>query len=145
MASKVETLGEYLFCYCLENQGGTKGYITEKIFDCFFSGSVPVYLGPTNITDYIPSSCFVDFSNFRSIEACNNFSIHFRMMISKAIDLVPWNSWHRAIVGGSRVSTSRQILLRKYWRLKHHFQETVIGIQFTILRPAQPLAPWPLE
>ena len=49
-----------LIC-CIEK---IPGLITEKIFDCFAAGTVPIYLGAPNITDYIPRSCFVDFRQF---------------------------------------------------------------------------------
>ena len=35
-----------------------KGYITEKIFDSFFAGVVPIYWGAENITDYVPKSLY---------------------------------------------------------------------------------------
>ena len=63
VASKAETLGRYTFAICFENMI-LEGWITEKIFDCFFSGAVPVYLGAPDITDWIPSECFVDMRDF---------------------------------------------------------------------------------
>lgn len=57
--SKPETLGKYKFALCFENSI-LKGWITEKIFDCFFAGTVPVYWGPTDVTDYIPENTFID-------------------------------------------------------------------------------------
>ena len=56
------------FCFCYENVKGMKGYITEKIFDCFFSGCVPIYLGADNITEYIPEDCFIDRRKFDSMD-----------------------------------------------------------------------------
>ena len=44
--------------------GDIPGYISEKIFDCFFAGCVPVYLGASNITDFIPSDTFIDRRKF---------------------------------------------------------------------------------
>src|SRR5581483_963897 len=38
-ASKAQTLGNYKFAICFENSV-LKGWITEKIFDCFFAGTV---------------------------------------------------------------------------------------------------------
>jgi hypothetical protein len=52
------------FAICYENVRDIPGYITEKIFDCFFSGCVPVYWGASNITEYIPADCFVDRRQF---------------------------------------------------------------------------------
>jgi len=47
-------LKNYRFCICYENSRDLNGYITEKIFDCFVSGCVPIYWGAGNITDYVP-------------------------------------------------------------------------------------------
>ncbi len=53
------------FSICYEN-AVFPGYITEKIFDCFFAGCVPVYLGAPNITRYIPANAFIDRRQFPS-------------------------------------------------------------------------------
>ncbi len=57
--SKSETLGKYKFALCFENSI-LKGWITEKIFDCFFAGTVPVYWGAPDVTDCIPENAFID-------------------------------------------------------------------------------------
>jgi len=64
MTSKREILKRYKFSICYENARDIPGYITEKLFDCFFAGCVPVYLGAPNVTDYIPEDCFVDKRKF---------------------------------------------------------------------------------
>jgi alpha(1,3/1,4) fucosyltransferase len=62
-ASKAEVLGRYTFAICFENMI-LEGWITEKIFDCFFSGAVPIYLGAPDITDWMPAECFIDMRRF---------------------------------------------------------------------------------
>jgi hypothetical protein len=57
---KRDVLQHTRFSICYENVRDLPGYITEKIFDSFFSGCVPVYWGASNVTDYIPANCFVD-------------------------------------------------------------------------------------
>lgn len=57
------------FSICYENICDIPGYITEKIFDCFFSGCVPVYWGANNIRDYIPGDCFIDRRLFPDTQA----------------------------------------------------------------------------
>ncbi len=67
--SKAETLGGYQFAVCFENSI-LKGWITEKIFDCFFAGTVPIYWGAPDIEDYVPADCFIDmrrFSGYREL------------------------------------------------------------------------------
>lgn len=62
---KRDVLTRTRFSICYENVRDLPGYITEKIFDCFFSGCVPVYWGAGNITDHIPADCFIDRRQFR--------------------------------------------------------------------------------
>lgn len=64
---KLPVMSKYRFAICYEN-GVMNGYITEKIFDCFFSRCVPVYLGAPNISDYIPANTFIDRREFDSYE-----------------------------------------------------------------------------
>jgi len=66
--SKKETMSGYKFAICYENARDIPGYITEKIFDCFFAGCVPIYLGAPNITDYIPANTFIDKRNFKTYD-----------------------------------------------------------------------------
>ncbi len=66
--SKNEIYKKYKFAICYENTRDIPGYITEKIFDCFFAGCVPVYWGEPNITNRIPANTFIDRKNFKSYE-----------------------------------------------------------------------------
>jgi len=71
--SKHNTMRNYAFCICYENMHHINGYVSEKIFDAFKAGCVPVYWGATNITDFIPASCFIDKRNFESYETLYEF------------------------------------------------------------------------
>ena len=42
------------------------GYLTEKIFDCFYTGTIPIYLGAPDILDYVPGSAFIDCRKFKT-------------------------------------------------------------------------------
>jgi hypothetical protein len=66
--SKREVLIKYKFAICYENARDISDYITEKIFDCFFAGCVPVYWGAPNITKHIPADTFIDKRKFRTYE-----------------------------------------------------------------------------
>lgn len=65
--SKKETYQIYKFAICYENTS-FPGYITEKIFDCFFGSCIPVYLGAPNITKHIPSNTFIDKRKFKTYD-----------------------------------------------------------------------------
>jgi hypothetical protein len=62
---KYEVLGRYRFCLCYENME-LEGWITEKIFDCFFAGTVPIYWGAPDIEAHVPADCFIDRRRFAS-------------------------------------------------------------------------------
>ncbi|PWE21975.1 glycosyltransferase family 10 domain-containing protein [Aliarcobacter skirrowii] len=66
--SKKEVLEKYKFAICYENARDIPGYITEKIFDCFFAGCIPIYWGANNITEHIPKDCFIDKREFDTYE-----------------------------------------------------------------------------
>lgn len=70
---KSNVIKQYKFSYCLENCRDIPGYVTEKIFDCFHTGSVPIYLGANNITEYVPENCFIDFRDFSSFEEIHEY------------------------------------------------------------------------
>lgn len=76
---KVETkkivLQNYKFSICFENAKGYPGLITEKIFDCFAAGTVPIYYGAPNIQEYIPKACFIDFRDFTGYDELYSFLV----------------------------------------------------------------------
>jgi hypothetical protein len=65
---KKAILNNYKFSISLENSIGPTGYISEKIWDSFAAGTIPVYLGAPNVLDYIPANCFIDLRNFNGYE-----------------------------------------------------------------------------
>ena len=71
--NKLATLSQYKFCICYENATGYDGYMTEKLFDCFLAGTVPIYWGAPNITDWVPADCFVDQRRFASMSQLHEF------------------------------------------------------------------------
>jgi hypothetical protein len=63
---KSQVLGSTSFVFCLENSSET-GYVSEKIFDCFCAGSVPIYLGAPNIFEIVPKDTFILYEGIRSL------------------------------------------------------------------------------
>lgn len=70
--SKARTLARYKFAICFENSV-LKGWITEKIFDCFFAGTVPIYLGAPDIAEAVPREAFIDMREFRDFTEVRSF------------------------------------------------------------------------
>lgn len=69
---KEKKLREYKFVLCLENSI-FPGNITEKIFDCFFALSIPVYLGAPDINKYIPKNTFIDINDFKNLKELESY------------------------------------------------------------------------
>jgi hypothetical protein len=53
---------KYKFIICYENSYAP-GYITEKIFNCFFAQTIPIYKGSPIIEQYINPNAFIDARN----------------------------------------------------------------------------------
>ena len=62
---KRDVLNMYTFSFIIENVSQDY-WITEKIFDSFINGVIPIYLGCVNINDYIPSDCYINLNSFDS-------------------------------------------------------------------------------
>ena len=70
--SKSQTLGQYRFALCFENSR-LKGWMTEKLFDCFFAGTVPIYWGAPEVLDWVPKECFIDMRQFHDFAQLRSF------------------------------------------------------------------------
>jgi hypothetical protein len=70
---KADVLDRARFAICYENSRGSPGYLTEKIFDCFTSGCVPVYLGTTHAIPPIPPECYIDGDAFATPHEMQRF------------------------------------------------------------------------
>lgn len=61
---KIDVLSKYRFSICYENIRDCPNYITEKIWDSFFAGCIPIYWGASNIMSHVPANCFIDRRSF---------------------------------------------------------------------------------
>jgi hypothetical protein len=74
--NKSEVLKKYKFTLCYENMENIDGYITEKIFDCFYANTVPIYWGGNNILDYVPAECFINRKSFKNNEELRTYLVN---------------------------------------------------------------------
>ena len=72
---KKDAYHTHKFALALENTRDLCGYVTEKMLDCFECGIVPIYWGAKDIENYIPKECFIDYSQFKSIEELYQYLI----------------------------------------------------------------------
>lgn len=61
ISEKEEGLCDYMFSVVIEN-GFYESYFTEKILDCFATGTIPVYLGSPDIGKYFNADGIIDLS-----------------------------------------------------------------------------------
>ena len=61
IANKEEGLCDYMFSVVIEN-GVYESYYTEKILDCFATGTIPVYLGSPDIGEHFNSEGIIQLS-----------------------------------------------------------------------------------
>lgn len=70
---KAQAARPYRFIFCLENEFGMSGGVSEKIFDALILGKVPIYYGANDISFYVPNKCFIDYGSFSSLDECFNY------------------------------------------------------------------------
>ena len=66
--TKIQLMQGYTFALAMENTKGD-GYITEKIFDAYIAGAIPVYYGTEKIFRYMPRASMLYVEDFPSEEA----------------------------------------------------------------------------
>lgn len=57
---KIDGLKDYMFSIVIENSVESD-YFTEKLLDCFLSGTIPIYVGSKNTQDYFDSNGIIYF------------------------------------------------------------------------------------
>jgi len=63
--NKIKDGSNYHFQFCYENDSK---WISQKIFHCFMSGSIPIYLGYKNIKKSIPTNCYIEKNKYHSYD-----------------------------------------------------------------------------
>jgi alpha(1,3/1,4) fucosyltransferase len=73
VASKYEILKNYKFAICYENESDIKGLISEKIFDCFYARTIPIFWGASNVAEYFPKETFIDKREFKTYRTLDSY------------------------------------------------------------------------
>jgi hypothetical protein len=72
---KLDTISRYKFTIAFENAIAAD-YVTEKFYDPLITGSVPVYLGAPNVSDFAPGeNCFINTSEWNDPESLARYLI----------------------------------------------------------------------
>jgi len=68
LLQKIDGLRRYRYSIAIENTS-SPNYLTEKFSDCIISGTVPLYFGAPNVSDYFPADSFISLP-IDDIEEC---------------------------------------------------------------------------
>ena len=66
--SKANFQRQSKFTICFESTAH-EGFITEKITDAFFSDTIPIFFGSSNITEFFNKDAFINVSDYESLDA----------------------------------------------------------------------------
>ena len=102
----ISIYSKYKFVICFENSK-TDGYVTEKIFNVFLSGAIPIYDGAPNIADYVNLNSFLLFDKniLKKVELLMmNEEIYKNVVEKKNVKQIQWNyplkKYGKCFIGG---------------------------------------------
>jgi len=87
--TKIETIARHRFCLALENSIELD-YVTEKIYDAFEAGTVPIYLGAPNVDEFVPANSYIDAGAFRSAK---DLAAYLRHLVETPQDYEAYFAW----------------------------------------------------
>jgi len=103
--NKIEGLKEYMFSIVIENSIES-GYFTEKILDCFLSGTIPIYVGDRSVLDFFDENGIIFFNGDEDLPS-----------ILEKINLELYNSKIESIKNNFEIAKSYispEIIIQKY-------------------------------
>jgi hypothetical protein len=69
---KLKVLAGYRFALIFENTR-FPGYVSEKLFECFYARCIPIYSGAPDVAQYVPPPAFIDARQFASFPELEHF------------------------------------------------------------------------
>ena len=82
----------YLFVMTEESQPHVLDYSTEKLWNVFASGAIPIVNGPVNIYDYIPPHSVIDRRDFKSVDDLRK---HLEYLASNEEAYMKYHAWRK--------------------------------------------------
>lgn len=118
--TKMEIIQNYKFTIAFENSIADD-YVTEKFYEPLLAGSVPIYMGASNIEKFAPSTnCYIDVKDFgspqklasRIKELCSSPQLYQDMFKWKKL---PWNrSFTDKIIKQKTHPIEKMIIISKF-------------------------------
>ena len=84
---KIDFFSEHYFGISFEN-GSYPGYVTEKLLDCYYANTVPIYWGSATVhRDFNPKS-FINASDFKNFDELYKYMIHLMSNKKEYLDIL---------------------------------------------------------
>ena len=81
----------FRFIVSMENAVDNPFYVTEKIFNAYRSGALPLYLGPREVLLFVPKHSFIDVSNYRDTPALVKYLEYLKKNRSAYDEYMSWD------------------------------------------------------
>ena len=91
--SKIKMMRGYMFALAMENNK-EPGYITEKIFDAYIAGAIPVFYGTEDVFKYMPRASMLYVEDFASEKALAQHMAHIQRNASLYMSYFKWGIEH---------------------------------------------------
>jgi len=89
---KLDTISRYKFTIAFEN-AIAPDYVTEKFYDPLIAGSVPVYLGAPNVSDFAPGeNCFINTADWDSPESLARYLLDLSRDDARYMSYFEWRN-----------------------------------------------------
>ncbi len=111
--SKIATIARYPFCLAFENSI-SPDYVTEKLFDSFDAGTVPIYLGAPNVNEFAPENSYIDAGDFAGPR---ELAAYLRHLMGTPRDYAAYFEWRSKPLSDAFEKRLRQLETPAFWRL----------------------------
>ena len=105
IVGKIEGLKEYMFSIAVENSY-TNNYMTEKLVDCFLTGTIPIYYGCPNVGKYFDINGIIQFNTKEELDKIiNDLHLNSNEIYNSKIDAIK-NNYELAnkwLINGDRI------------------------------------------
>ena len=119
--TKIETIARHMFCLALENSV-EPDYVTEKIYDAFEAGTVPIYLGAPNVDEFVPANSYIDASAFPDTK---DLAAYLKHLIETPRDYEAYFAWRSKPLPDSIVNRLRGLETPPFCRLMNLLRQRV--------------------
>ncbi len=121
--TKLRVISRYAFYLAFEN-ATERDYVSEKIYDGFVAGTVPVYLGAPNVEDFLPApKCAIFARDFASAE---ELAEHLLALRADRRRYNEYLQWRHEPFSPSFLRLAEQNAVPSILRLYRRLQSTII-------------------